>query len=221
ELCGLVLLFFMSRRTASYVPCVSWRTRFAPSEMNATFEPSALIAGFAPQPKPTLPEYARLTSDIVWVFRSSSYTLLSSGPSMSLAIPQPHEPKARYRPVADRTGRKLSEAPPPVSIGSPSVMWPVARCETKMSQHRPVASTCCGTRCAASELTATTFPSAEIDGSMLSRFAPTPLGCWLTRTVRPVDIVCTKTSMCPSVSFDTRFVESEREPITLAYAESE
>src|SRR4051812_28084336 len=140
---------------------------------------------------------------------------------MSLAISQPHEPKARYRPFADRTGRKLSEAPPPVSIGSPSVMWPVARRETKMSQHRPVASTCWGTRLWASELNATTFPSAEIDGSMLSRFAPTPLGCWLTRIVRPVDIVWTKTSTNPSVSFATRFVASERNAITSPSAEME
>src|SRR4029079_10971946 len=96
----------MSRRNTSYVPFVSWRTRFAPSEMNATFDPSALIAGFAPQPKPTLPEYARLTSDIVSVFRSSSYTLLSSRHSMSLAIPQPHEPNARYPPLAEQSRRK-------------------------------------------------------------------------------------------------------------------
>src|SRR6478736_3788108 len=138
---------------------------------------------------------------------------------MFFAIPQPQDPKARYRPVADRTGRKLSEAPPPVSIGSPSVMCPVARCDTKMSQHRPVASTGCGTRLCARELKATTLPSAEIDGSMLSLFAPTPFGFWLTRIVFPVDIVCTKTSVWPSVSFGTRSVASERKAITLPSAE--
>src|SRR3954452_8854926 len=138
---------------------------------------------------------------------------------MSLAIPQPHEPKARYRPVADSTGRKLSHAPPPVSIGSPSVMWPVARCETKMSQHNPVASTGCGTRLCASELNATTFPFAEIAGSMLLRFAPSPLGFWLTRNVWPVDVLCTNTSVWPSVSFATRLVASERNATTSPSAE--
>src|SRR4051794_5956356 len=138
---------------------------------------------------------------------------------MSFAIPHPHEPKARYRPVADSTGRKLSEAPPPVSIGSPSVMWPVARCETKMSQHNPVASTGCGTRLCASELNATTLPFAEIAGSMLSRFAPSPLGFSLTRIVWPVDVVCTNTSVWPSVSFATRLVASERNATTSPSAE--
>src|SRR4051794_24664629 len=98
-------------------------------------------------------------------------------------------------------------------------MCPVARCETKMSQHNPVASTGCGTRLRARELNATSFPLAEIDGSMLSRFAPSPLGFWLTRIVSPVDTVWTNTSVWPSASLGTRLVASERNAITLPSAE--
>src|SRR6185369_9109667 len=87
---------------------------------------------------------------------------------------------------------------------SPSVMWPVARCETKMSQHRPVASTCCGTRLWASELNATTLPSAEIDGVKLEPLACVPSEATLTSRVVPVCRSRTKMSELSFASSGTR-----------------
>ena len=100
-------------------------------------------------------------------------------------MPQPQDPKARYRPVAESTGRKLSEAPLPSSIGSPNWLCPVARVCTYMSQQSPVVFTWTETRLVASELNATFFPFAEIAGWVLSPLAGTPVARALTKRVTP------------------------------------
>ena len=107
-------------------------------------------------------------------------------PSM---MSHPHEKNARKRPVADSAGVKLSEAPRPSSMGSPSRLCPVATLWTKTSRHSPVTLTRMDTRLLASDLNATTRPFPEIVGSPLSLLAPMPDGRWLTRCVRPVEIV--------------------------------
>jgi hypothetical protein len=53
--------------------------------------------------------------------------------------------------------------------------------QTKMSQHKPVASTGCDTRLVATDGNATVPPSAEIAGRMLSLSAPLPAGDTLAR----------------------------------------
>src|SRR5205814_3856421 len=164
------------------------------------------MAGSKLAPLPGLPSEVMLTRVVLPDFRS--WTKTSSARLRSPATrPVASEAKATKRPLAESDGLKLSSLPwTPSEPTLTREVRPDARSWTKTSEAALLSP---ATRLSAKESKATTDPSPDTTGLVLSPSAGPPPGASLTRMVCPFNGSCTKTLSARTASGPARFVAIE------------
>ncbi len=167
----MVVFASRSRTNTSSVVSPSSEWRFDASELNATKRPSAEIAAEEESSFPLAPaaSVARLTSVVVFVSRSRTNTSKVASVSSGCRFEAP-ELKATKRPSAEIAG--TSDSPFPFAPATPatslarltSVVVLVSRSRTSTSRPSRPPSVSSGWRFEASDVKATSRPSAEIAG---------------------------------------------------------